>query len=142
MNGLCPIEVQDRALAGLSFKQSEINSPYMTSSAKFCIAPNQIEGVLLIEPQMLGDESNWFMESFNTRDLSAAIRSNVRFVQDNQSFSEQWTLRGMHYQTQQPQGKLVSVMQESIFGVAVDMRKNRQLIVSGLALNLTQKIIG
>ena len=96
----------------------------MSSSAKFTATPTQIEGVLVIEPKVLGDESNWFMESFNARDLSAAIGSDIKFVQDNQSFSKQWTLRGMHFQAEHPQGKLVRVLQGTIFDVVIDVRKN------------------
>jgi dTDP-4-dehydrorhamnose 3,5-epimerase len=96
----------------------------MTSSAKFTVMPIQIDGVLVIEPKVLGDESGWCMESFNARDLSDAIGSDVKFVQDNQSFSKQWTLRGMHYQTEHTQVKLVRVVHGSIFDVAVDVKKN------------------
>ncbi len=96
----------------------------MTSSAKFTVAPTQIDGVLVIEHKVLGDEFGWFTESFNARDLAAVIGSDVKFVQDNQSFSKQWTLRGMHFQVEHPQGKLVRVIQGVIYDVAVDIRKN------------------
>jgi len=96
----------------------------MNSSEKFTVTPTQIEGVTVIEPKLLGDASGWFMESFNARDLVAALGSDIKFVQDNQSFSKQWTLRGMHFQTKYPQGKLVRVLQGSIFDVVVDIRKN------------------
>jgi len=84
----------------------------------------QIADVLVIEPKVLGEESGWFMEVFNAQELSTALGSNVKFVQDNQSFSKQWTLRGMHYQTEHPQGKLVLAVQGSVFDVVVDVRKN------------------
>jgi dTDP-4-dehydrorhamnose 3,5-epimerase len=113
----------------------------MTSSAKFTVTPTHIDGVLVIEPKILGDESGWFMESFNARVLSDAIGSDVKFVQDNQSFSKQWTLRGMHYQTEHAQGKLVRVVQACVFDVVVDVKKILQLMGSGLALSLAQKII-
>ena len=96
----------------------------MTSSGKFTVTHTQIDGVLIIEPKVLGDEFGWFMESFNARDLAADIGSDLKFVQDNQSFSKQWTLRGMHFQSKQPQGKLVSVTQGVIYDVVVDVRKN------------------
>jgi len=96
----------------------------MTSSEKFTATPTQIEGVLVIEPRVLGNKSSWFMESFNARDLSAAIGSDIKFVQDNQSLSKQWTLRGMHFQTEHPQGKLVRVVQGTVFDVVVDVRVN------------------
>ncbi len=96
----------------------------MTSSAKFTVTPTQIADVLIIEPKVLGDEFSWFMESFNAGDLAAVIGFDVKFVQDNQSLSRQWTLRGMHFQTEHPQGKLVRVVQGSVFDVVVDIRKN------------------
>lgn len=96
----------------------------MTITAKFTVTQTQIEDVLIIEPKVLGDKSNWFMESFNARDLSASIGSDIKFVQDNQSFSKQWSLRGMHYQAEHPQGKLLRVLQGLIFDVVVDIRKN------------------
>lgn len=96
----------------------------MTSSAKFTVTPTQIDGVLVIEHKVLGDEFGWFTESFNARDLASVIGSDVKFVQDNQSYSKQWTLRGMHYLSEHPQGKLVRVIQGSVFDVAVDVRKN------------------
>lgn len=96
----------------------------MTSSVKFTFTPTQIADVLIIEPKVLGDKSSWFMESFNAGDLAAVIGSAVKFVQDNQSFSKQWTLRGMHFQTEHPQGKLVRVVQGTVFDVVVDIRKN------------------
>ena len=94
------------------------------STEKFTVTSTQIEVVLVIEPKVLGDESSWFMELFNAQDLSAAIGSDIKFVQDNQSFSKQWTLRGMHFQTEHPQGKLVRVLQGTVFDVVVDVRKN------------------
>jgi len=96
----------------------------MNSSPKFTVTKTQIADVLVIEPRVLGDETGWFMESFNAGDLAAAIGSDVKFVQDNQSFSKQWTLRGMHLQTKHPQGKLVRALQGSAFDVVVDVRKN------------------
>lgn len=96
----------------------------MTSSEKFTATPTQVEGVLIFEPSVLGDESNWLLESCNARDLSAAIRSDIKFFQDNQSLSKQWTLRGVHFQTEHPKGKLARVAQGSAFDVVVEVRKN------------------
>ena len=111
----------------------------MTSSAKFSVTPTQIDGVLVIEPKVLGDESDWFMESFNARDLSDAIGSDIKFVQDNQSFSKQWTLRGMHYQIEHPQGKLVRAVQGSVFDVVVDVRKNSATYGQSVGIELSAK---
>ena len=74
----------------------------MISPPKFTITPTDIGGVVVIEPKVLGDEFSWFMESFNAADLAAVIGSDIKFAQDNQSLSKQWTLRGMHFQTERP----------------------------------------
>jgi len=109
----------------------------MTFSAKFAISPTQIKGVLVIEPKVLGDESGWFMESFSAQDLEDVIGSDVKFVQDNQSLSKQWTLRGMHWQTEKPQGKLVRVIQGSVFDVVVDVRKNSATYSKSVSVELS-----
>ncbi len=97
---------------------------YMTASPKFTFTPTEIEGVLVNEPIVLGYYSGWFMESFSAADLEVAIGSDIKFVHDNQSFSKQWTLRGIHFQAEHPQGKLVPAVQGAVFDVAVDIRKN------------------
>lgn len=109
----------------------------MTSSAKFIVTPAKIESVLIIEPSVMVNEFGWFMESFNARDLSVVIGSDIKFVQDNQSFSKQWTLRGIHYQVNHPQGKLVHVVQGSIFDVVVDVRKNSATYGEWIGIELT-----
>ncbi|MFC3626732.1 dTDP-4-dehydrorhamnose 3,5-epimerase [Vogesella amnigena] len=82
-----------------------------------------IADVKLIEPVVHGDARGFFFESFNQRQFDAAIGRQVRFVQDNHSRSARGVLRGLHYQLQQPQGKLVRVLQGAIFDVAVDLRR-------------------
>jgi dTDP-4-dehydrorhamnose 3,5-epimerase len=83
-----------------------------------------IPEVLVIEPKVFGDERGFFFESFNQAKFEAAIGRQVSFVQDNHSKSAKNVLRGLHYQIQQPQGKLVRVVQGEVFDVAVDIRKN------------------
>lgn len=83
-----------------------------------------IPDVLLIEPKIFGDERGFFFESFNQARFEEAIGQPVRFVQDNHSRSVKNVLRGLHYQIQQPQGKLVRVVQGEVFDVAVDLRKS------------------
>jgi len=83
-----------------------------------------IADVKLIEPTVHGDARGFFFESFNQRQFDAAIGHAVHFVQDNHSRSARGVLRGLHYQLQQPQGKLVRVLQGAIFDVAVDLRRN------------------
>jgi dTDP-4-dehydrorhamnose 3,5-epimerase len=90
---------------------------------KLSVSPTAIPEVLVIEPIVFGDNRGWFTESFNANDFAKVTGLDVQFVQDNHSFSRQWTLRGMHYQMQHTQGKLVRVIAGSVFDVAVDLRK-------------------
>lgn len=83
-----------------------------------------IPEVVLIEPKVFGDERGFFFESFNQARFEEAISRKIDFVQDNHSRSVKNVLRGLHYQIQQPQGKLVRVVQGEVFDVAVDLRKN------------------
>lgn len=85
--------------------------------------PTAIEGVFILEPKVFGDSRGFFMESFNRRAFAAATGVDVDFVQDNHSRSRKGVLRGLHYQIEQPQGKLVRVTQGVVFDVAVDIRK-------------------
>ena len=96
----------------------------MSAPLKLQVTPTAIHDVLVIEPKVFGDERGWFTESFNAQDFSVATGLNVDFVQDNHSFSRRWTLRGLHYQLEQKQGKLVRVVAGSVFDVAVDTRQN------------------
>ncbi len=93
-------------------------------NSKLRITPTAIPEVLIIEPKVFGDSRGWFIESFNVNDFATTTGLDVRFVQDNHSFSKQWTLRGMHYQLKHVQGKLVRVTSGSVFDVAVDLRKD------------------
>ena len=75
----------------------------MSSASKVQVSPTAIHDVLLIEPKVFGDERGWFTESFNALDFANATGLEVEFVQDNHSFSRQWTLRGLHYQLEHTQ---------------------------------------
>ena len=86
--------------------------------------PLAIRDVILIEPKVFGDERGFFFESFNQAKFQATIGRQVNFVQDNHSRSSKNVLRGLHYQIQQPQGKLVRVVQGEVFDVAVDIRQS------------------
>ena len=86
--------------------------------------PLAIPDVVLIEPKVFGDERGFFFESFNQAQFEQAIGKSVQFVQDNHSRSARNVLRGLHYQIQQSQGKLVRVVQGEVFDVAVDLRKS------------------
>lgn len=83
-----------------------------------------IAGVLLIEPRIFEDERGFFYESFNDRTFREVTGLDVEFVQDNHSRSARNVLRGLHYQLQQPQGKLVRVVHGEIFDVVVDIRRD------------------
>jgi len=84
--------------------------------------PTAIADVFLIEPTVFGDERGFFYESFNARAFAQATGADVKFVQDNHSKSAKHVLRGLHYQSEQPQGKLVRVTAGAVFDVAVDIR--------------------
>ncbi len=86
--------------------------------------PTTIPDVLLMEPRVFGDARGFFFESYNHRDFSGALGKSINFVQDNHSHSTKNVLRGLHYQIQQPQGKLVRVVHGAVYDVAVDIRRS------------------
>lgn len=88
---------------------------------KLQVTKCEIDGLYIIEPAVYGDERGYFTETFNQRDL-AEHGLTMQFVQDNQSMSKRGVLRGLHFQRQHPQGKLVRVIQGAVFDVAVDIR--------------------
>ena len=90
----------------------------------YTVIQTAIPEVLILEPKVFGDSRGFFFESFNAKDFADATGLNVNFVQDNHSKSAKGVLRGLHYQLQQAQGKLVRVTQGSVFDVAVDIRKS------------------
>lgn len=88
------------------------------------IIETSIPDVLIIEPKVFGDERGFFYESFNAAAFEAATGLKRQFVQDNHSKSQRGVLRGLHYQIQQPQGKLVRVVAGEVCDVAVDLRRS------------------
>ena len=90
----------------------------------YIVTPTAIPEVLVLEPKVFGDSRGFFFESFNAKDFVNATGLDVSFVQDNHSRSAQGVLRGLHYQLQQAQGKLIRVVRGSVFDVAVDIRKS------------------
>ena len=90
----------------------------------YTVIPTAIPEVLILEPQVFGDARGFFFESFNQRDFFEKTGVDLPFVQDNHSKSAQGVLRGLHYQIQHPQGKLVRVVQGEVFDVAVDLRRS------------------
>ena len=85
--------------------------------------PTAIPDLLIIEPKVFGDERGFFFESFNRRKFTELAGCDAHFVQDNHSRSAKNVLRGLHYQIEHPQGKLVRVVQGTVLDVAVDIRK-------------------
>lgn len=103
------------------------------------ITQTTIPEVLIIEPQIFGDERGFFLESFNALKFREATGCNVDFVQDNHSRSEHGVLRGLHYQVQQAQDKLVRCVQGAVFDVAVDIRKTSPTFGKWVGVELTEK---
>ena len=87
------------------------------------VTPASLSGVLILEPRIFGDERGYFLESYNQRTM-AEMGIHEHFVQDNHSFSAHNVVRGLHYQIQRPQGKLVRVVAGEVLDVAVDLRRN------------------
>lgn len=99
--------------------------------------PTKIPDVLIIEPKVFGDDRGFFFESFNHNEFVEAIGRRVNFVQDNHSRSAKGVLRGLHYQVEQTQGKLVRVSSGAVFDVAVDLRKSSNTFGSWVGVELS-----
>lgn len=97
-----------------------------------------IEGLYIIEPKVHGDNRGYFMETYNLRDMEEA-GLNMVFVQDNQSMSVKGVLRGLHFQKEFPQGKLVRVIQGRVFDVAVDLRAGSETYGRWYGVELTEE---
>jgi dTDP-4-dehydrorhamnose 3,5-epimerase len=102
------------------------------------VTPTAIPDVLIIEPKVFGDARSDFYESFNQKAFNDATGLNVNFVQDNHSRSAKGVLRGLHYQIQQPQGKLVRVVRGTVFDVVVDIRKGSPTFGKWEGIELTE----
>jgi dTDP-4-dehydrorhamnose 3,5-epimerase len=101
------------------------------------VTTTAIPDVLLLEPKVFGDSRGFFFESFNHRAFEAAIGGPAHFVQDNHSLSSRGVLRGLHYQVEQPQGKLVRVVSGAVFDVAVDIRSGSPTFGRWVGVELT-----
>lgn len=101
--------------------------------------PTAIPDVLVIEPKVFGDARGFFFESFNQRAFNEAVGSEVCFVQDNHSRSGKGVLRGLHYQVEQAQGKLVRVVRGAVFDVAVDIRRTSPTFGQWVGVELTEE---
>lgn len=103
------------------------------------VKPTEIPDLLVIEPQVFGDERGFFYESYNEKALLEKAGIAEHFVQDNHSRSAKNILRGLHYQIQQPQGKLVRVVVGEVFDVAVDLRKSSKTFGQWVGTYLTSE---
>ena len=103
------------------------------------VTATSIPDVLVIEPKVFGDARGFFFESFNQKAFDEAVGSHVEFVQDNHSRSAKGVLRGLHYQIQQPQGKLVRVVRGSAYDVAVDIRRSSSTFGQWVGVELTEE---
>lgn len=101
------------------------------------VTPTAIPDLLIIEPEVFGDDRGFFFESFNRRKFAELSGRDADFVQDNHSRSAKNVLRGLHYQIQHPQGKLVRVTQGAVLDVAVDIRKRSPTLGQHVALELS-----
>ena len=102
------------------------------------VSKTPIEGLYIIEPTVHGDERGYFMETYNQKDMKEA-GLNMVFVQDNQSMSSKGVLRGLHFQKQFPQGKLVRVIKGKVFDVAVDLREGSKTYGKWYGVELTEE---
>lgn len=102
------------------------------------VTPTAISDVLIIEPKVFGDSRGFFYESFNQEAFNEATCTNHQFVQDNHSRSAKGVLRGLHYQIEQPQGKLVRVVRGSVFDVVVDIRKSSPTFGKWVGVELSE----
>ena len=102
------------------------------------VTPTAIADVLIIEPKVFGDARGFFYESFNQKAFNEATGTDYQFVQDNHSRSTKGVLRGLHYQIQQPQGKLVRVVRGAVFDVAVDIRTGSATFGQWVGIELSE----
>jgi dTDP-4-dehydrorhamnose 3,5-epimerase len=102
------------------------------------VVSTAVPEVLIIEPAVFGDSRGFFFESFNQKNFAQATGLDVNFVQDNHSRSAKGVLRGLHYQIEQPQGKLVRVVRGAVFDVAVDIRKSSVTFGRWIGIELTE----
>ena len=102
------------------------------------VTATAIPDVLIIEPKVFGDARGFFFESFNQKAFNEATGTNHQFVQDNHSRSGKGVLRGLHYQIEKPQGKLVRVVRGAVFDVAVDIRKSSPTFGKWVGVELSE----
>jgi dTDP-4-dehydrorhamnose 3,5-epimerase len=97
---------------------------FLESRLPYHVTPTSLSGVLILEPKVLKDDRGFFYESFNQQDFAAATGLSPTFVQDNHSQSKKGVLRGLHYQIQHAQGKLVRVVKGEVYDVTVNLQRH------------------
>lgn len=102
------------------------------------VIETSIAGALLLQPKVFEDERGFFLESYNET-VFAGLGINEKFVQDNHSYSKRGVLRGLHYQVQKPQGKLVRVVSGEVLDVFLDLRRSSQTFGRWHAVNLSEE---
>ncbi len=105
----------------------------------YTVTPTHIPDLLVLKPKVFGDSRGFFFESFNQQDFNQVTGLDVHFVQDNHSRSTRGVLRGLHYQLQQAQGKLVRVVRGAVLDVAVDIRKSSPTFGQWAGVELTEE---
>jgi dTDP-4-dehydrorhamnose 3,5-epimerase len=103
------------------------------------ITKTQLPGVLVIEPKLYADDRGYFYESFNSDSFQTATGLDIKFVQDNHAKSNQGVVRGLHYQLEKPQAKLVRASQGTIFDVVVDLRKSSPTFGEWFSIELSEE---
>ena len=111
----------------------------MSDKTQMKITTTTIPDVLIIEPKVFGDARGFFYESFNQKAFNEATGTDYQFVQDNHSRSGKGVLRGLHYQIQKPQGKLVRVVSGAVFDVAVDIRQSSPTFGKWVGVELSEE---
>jgi len=122
-----------RAMASLAPAKGALRNLLMNLN----IIRTEIPEVMIIEPTVFRDARGFFFESFNRKVFSAAVGLDIDFVQDNHSKGSRGVLRGLHYQIEQPQGKLVRVVNGAVFDVAVDLREKSCTFGNWVGIELT-----
>ncbi len=111
----------------------------MTPTKKLSLETTSLNDLLIIKPKIFGDDRGWFYESFNVKEFRALTGVVDEFVQDNHSKSKKGILRGLHFQTNYAQGKLVRVTNGLVFDVAVDLRESSSTYGQWFGINLSEE---
>lgn len=132
-----PLMLVIRALASGGTLRKNVARPHLSMETPMNVITTDLPGVLIIEPKVFGDERGFFYESFNAKAFQDATGLDTQFVQDNHSRSQKGVLRGLHYQLENTQGKLVRVTVGEVLDVAVDIRRSSPHFGKSVAVRLS-----